>query len=125
MSIAVELRDLAAAIERYGPTAYLLTGGEDGRPHISHVPVSLGADGDQPVLSVPAGGRTVRNATARPLLALLWPPVEPDGFSLIVDATAPADVDPATDTLVLAPTGGVLPRPAAAGGSDCRPVPLS
>ena len=70
-----------------------------------------------------AGRRTVGNAAARPAVALLWPPAEPGGYSLIVDG----DATTADDRLVVAPTKAVLHRPgppppaAAASGctSDC------
>ncbi|HEV8296404.1 MAG TPA: pyridoxamine 5'-phosphate oxidase family protein [Acidimicrobiales bacterium] len=123
MSIPVELTDLTAAMARYGPAAFLLTGGDDGRPHVSHVLV----DREGSRLVVPSGGRTARNASARPLVALLWPPVEPGGFSLIVDAEAASADD---GRLGLVPTRAVLHRPAgtatgeAVDFTDCRPLEL-
>jgi hypothetical protein len=119
MSIAVELEELRAQIEQFG-TAYVLTVSDDGRAH--SVAVSVGWRGDE--LVVPAGRTTSRNATARPLVALLWPPTTADGYSLIVDATFVAGVEiPGGHELTVHPTKAVLHRPAPSGvGSDCKPV---
>lgn len=128
MSIPVELAELAAAMERYGTAAFALTTGEDGRPHATHVPVTVSADG----LRLVVGRRTAANVGARPGLTLLWPAVEPDGYSLIVDGTgavaAAGDVDP---VVTVVPTRAVLHRPApqpAAGSdgrrNDCVPIDL-
>ena len=118
MSIAVGLDELRAKIAEFTTDAYLLTVSDDGRAHSVAVPVRW--DGDE--LVIDAGGTTRRNATARPLVALLWPPPEPGGFSLIVDA-AVERVDGDAEVVVLTPTRAVLHRPApAGGGSDCAPV---
>ena len=84
--------------------------------------VSVGWRGDE--LVVPAGRTTSRNATARPLVALLWPPTTAEGYSLIVDATFVAGAEiPGGHELTLRPTKAVLHRPAPSGvGSDCKPV---
>ncbi len=119
MSIAVGLDELRAQIEHFG-TAYVLTVSDDGRAH--SVAVSVGWRGDD--LVVPAGRTTSRNATARPLVALLWPPTTADAYSLIVDATfvAGAEIEGGQE-LTLRPTKAVLHRPAPSGvGSDCTPV---
>jgi len=105
VSIAVALTELAAAADPFGDTAFLATGGEDGRPHISHVRVHF-ADNR---ITLQAGRRSRANAADRPRVVVLWPPHEPDGFSLIVDADAAAG---AGDDLVLTPTSAVLHRPA-------------
>ncbi len=118
MSIAVGLDELRARIDEFTTDAYLLTVSDDGRSHSVAVPVRW--DGDH--LVADAGGTTRRNATARPLVALLWPPPERGGFSLIVDADV-AGVDDENEVVVLAPTRAVLHRPAPSGdGSDCAPV---
>ena len=116
---------LGAEIERFGATAYVLCGGADGRPHISHATVTL----DGGALHFAAGRRSAANMTERPLVAVLWPPFEPGGFSLIVDAVAEVH----ENGVRLVPTNAVLHRPApvpspAAEGdpivpaSECRPV---
>ena len=118
MSIAVGLDELRAKIDEFTTDAYLLTVSDDGRAHSVAVPVRW--DGDE--LVIDAGGTTRRNATARTLVALLWPPPERGGFSLIVDADV-VRVDDDTEVVVLAPTRAVLHRPApSGGGNDCAPV---
>lgn len=121
MSISVDLAALDEAIAAHGGAAFLLTSGDDGRPHVSHVAVHL-RDG---VLEVAAGRRTARNVAARPAAVLLWPPVEPGGYSLIVDVQATVDGELAR----CAPERAVLHRPApqvtadpSTCGHDCRPV---
>jgi hypothetical protein len=117
VSIAVGLEELRARIDEFTADAYVLTVSDDGRAH--SVAVAVGWDGDELVIA--SGGTTRRNATARPLVALLWPPPERGGYSLIVDAEV-ARVDDAAEVVVLAPTRAVLHRPAPGGGSDCAPV---
>lgn len=116
MSVPVELPDLAAAIEKYGPSAYFLTTRDDGRPHVGHLPVRW--DGND--LVVDLGRGAAHNIVERPASVLLWPPVEAGGFSLIVDVMATADGNVAR----LVPERAVLHRPAPNGGTghDCSPV---
>ena len=83
MSIAVGLDELRSTIEEFATDAYLLTVGDDGRAHSVAVPMQLGWRRARR----PAGRTTVANAQARALVALLWPPPERGGYSLIVDAT--------------------------------------
>jgi hypothetical protein len=119
MSIPVSLDALRDEISRFG-FAYLLTVSADDRPHSTAVTVQWDAD----ELVVPAGNRTVANATDRPLVSLVWPPTEDEGFSLIVDADATSSTTTADGKrwLRLRPTSAVLHRPASSGGSDCVPV---
>lgn len=125
MSIPVAIDDLVEATKERG-WAYLLTVRDDLRPHV--VAVTPVWDGD--VLTMDVGRGTARNAAERPAISLCYPPVEPDGYSLIVDGTAGA---PADGTLRFSPTGAVLHRPAPSGaggsstgcGNDCEPVGTS
>jgi hypothetical protein len=117
MSIAVGLDELRARIRDFTTDTYLLTVSDDGRAH--SVAVAVGWEGDELVIS--SGGTTRRNATARPLVALLWPPPERGGYSLIVDAEV-ARVDDDAEVVALVPTRAVLHRPAPGGGSDCATV---
>ncbi len=120
MSIAVALDDLREQMAAFTTDAYFLTVRDDGRAHSVAVPVRW--EGDE--LVVPAGTTTAKNAQARPLVALLWPPPERGGYSLIVDA----DVVSTTSAedgheVTLRPTRAVLHRPAPSGtGNDCAPV---
>ena len=117
MSIAVGLDELRARIDEFTSDAYLLTVSDDGRAHS----VAVGVQWEDDELVISSGGTTRRNATARPLVALLWPPPERGGFSLIVDAEV-ARVDDDAEIVALVPTRAVLHRPAPGGGSDCAPV---
>jgi Pyridoxamine 5'-phosphate oxidase len=120
VSIAVSLDELRAQMEEFSTDAYLLTVRDDGRAHSVAVPVRWVGD----TLVVPAGATTAANAAARPLVALLWPPPERGGYSLIVDAdvVATAEVDGGHE-VTLRPTRGVLHRPAPSGtGNDCSPL---
>lgn len=122
MSVPVSLDRLRDEIGVFGPSAYALTTGADGRPHA--VLTAVGWSGDR--LALPAGARTAANAGERPHVALLWPPTEAGGYSLIVDG----DAEVAGGHLLVAPTKAVLHRSAAAGaeppregcGSDCVPL---
>jgi hypothetical protein len=114
MSIAVALEELRRTIDGFPGDPYLLTVGDDGRSH--SVAAAPRWEGDE--LVVPAGRTSRANATARPLVVLLWPPPAHGEFSLIVDATARTD----GDDVVLAPTRAVLHRRAVGGGNDCAPL---
>ncbi len=130
MTIPVELAGLQERIEEFGPRGYLLTVGPDGRPHS----VGVGVRWVDNLLATAPGNATLANAAARPLVALLWPPFAPGGYSLIVDAEVVTAIGAGQgDNLVtLRPTKAVLHRPAedlAAGGalrpgctSDCVSV---
>jgi hypothetical protein len=78
------------------------------------------------VITAEGGNRTRANAAARPLVSIVWAPIEALGYSLIVDGDAAVD----GESLTITPTRAVLHRSApppgeatSACGSDC--VPLS
>ncbi|MDQ3738275.1 MAG: pyridoxamine 5'-phosphate oxidase family protein [Actinomycetota bacterium] len=119
MSTSVDPDDLASTIERYG-FAYLVTIGERGAHVLAVAPVMSDS-----VLVVGGVGRHSRaNATDRPDVTLVWPPVDPGDFSLIVDGSASVE----GSTITVTPTGGILHRPAPTAdgtgraGSDCAPI---
>jgi hypothetical protein len=121
MSIKVDLDQLAGALADF-TCAYLITVGDDYRAHTVAVQPVL-VDG---VLDVGAIGKSTRsNAAAHPDVTVVWPPREPDGYTLIVDGTGRL----AEDALTVAPTRAVLHRPAAPGAAtkpgclhDCVPL---
>lgn len=121
MSIAVpldRLRDEIAGLDR---APYLLTVSSEGRPHAVAVGVTVAQD----ALVLSAGRRTTANAARSPLVSLVWPPTEPDGYSLIVDG----DASVVEESIRVTPTGAVFHRPGPAPegspatcGSDCVPL---
>ena len=126
MSIPVEPADIGKQMEQFGTAAYVLTVRDDATPHIAHLDMRL--DGD--VLRCGASRSAAANVEQRPTISLLWPPFEPGGYSMIVDAEArTVDGDEGLE-LELRPTSGVLHRPATPAtpatnpncGSDCAPL---
>jgi hypothetical protein len=106
MSQPVALERLRNEIQRFACAPYLLTVGDDGRPHAVVVTVAW----EGAALTLDVGKRSASNAAARSRVSLLWPPNEPGGYSLIVDGSASSDGARITVT----PTRAVLHRPAAA-----------
>ena len=125
MSIPVDLNVLEAKTGEYG-WAYLLTVGDDMRPKI----VACPPDWHDGVMCFAAGGGSARNSVVRPAVTVTFPPLEPDGYTLIVDGDATVDESGAMPRVRVAPTGAVLHRPAPAGftnaatgcSHDCAPV---
>ena len=125
MSIPVDLAELATAIEGYG-WAYLLTVRDDRRPHV--VAVSPVWSDDTLVFEVGRG--SAANAANGREVTLCYPPIEADGYSLIVDGVASVDAASASATIAFTPSKAVLHRPAPVGfegsptgcASDCLPL---
>jgi hypothetical protein len=105
VSIVVALDDLAGEVAAR-EWCYLISTRTDGRPHA--VAVRPEMDG---VIVVGVGNSTRANVSERPLVTLVWPPVEPDGYSLIVDGTVNV-TDADHNTVTITPTWAVLHRPA-------------
>lgn len=105
MSIPVDLDRLAEALTEYR-FAYLLTTGDDLRPHAVMATPKL-HDGHLHVSS--PGRHTSANVAARPTIALVWPPERDTGYSLIVDADATIQ----DDALRAKPTRALFHRSAA------------
>lgn len=118
----VDLERLAAALPDFR-FAYLITADDDYRVHTVTVEPQLrGSSLDVGLI----GGRTRENLARRGEVTLLWPPAEPDGYSLIVDGQAEVgESDGETVRLHVAPTRALLHRnadsPSAAKGClhDC------
>jgi len=124
VSVPVPLDRLRTAVEERGSTAYLLTVGDDGRPHAVHGTVRWEGD----VLATDVGSWSAANASARPSVSLLYP-VRSDGdHSLIIDGTAAVVADGETRRLRITPTRAVLhrpartPDPASPCSADCVPL---
>ena len=127
MSIPVELAELSDALQGLERAPYLLTVGDDGRAHC--VAVAWRWHDDE--LELEPGNRTLANASARPLVSLVWPPDEVGGYSLIVDAdvTHTTRSESGDNVLRVRPTRAVLHRPATQAspapdgcGADCVPL---
>jgi hypothetical protein len=99
MSIPVDIEDLPEAMARFAG-AYLLTT-VDGRVKVVHARPAL-VDG---VLRIESPGRgSLAKATANPVVTLVWPPLESDGPTLLVDGAAVVD----GDAVLVTPETGVL-----------------
>ncbi len=126
MSIPVEPADIGKQMEQFGNAAYVLTVRDDATPHIAHLAMRL--DGD--VLRCGASRSAAANVAQRPTISVLWPPYEPGGYSMIVDAVARTADGADGLELELRPTNGVLHRPATPAtpatnpnySSDCAPL---
>jgi len=122
MSIAVDVADLARALQGFG-AGYLLTT-KGGNVKVVTVEPTV-TDG---VVLVESPGRgTLANLADNPALTLVFPPLESKGFTLLVDGTA----EVSGDDVRVTPTGAVLHRPASHAdgppapdgcGNDCAPV---
>jgi hypothetical protein len=114
MSIPVAVADLARALEEFAAGYLLTTTG--GTVKVVTVEPRL-SDG---VLLVEAPGRgTVANLAQNAAVTLVFAPLEPRGFTLLVDGTG----EVAGDDVRVTPTGAVLHRPAM--HADGPPPPLS
>ena len=126
MSIPVAPADIGLQMESFGAEAYLVTVRDDATPHVAHLVMRL--DGE--VLRCAASRSAAANVAERPNISVLWPPHEPGGYSMIVDAVARKINAEDGEELELRPTSGVLHRPAtpataaaeSARGSDCAPL---
>lgn len=103
MSIPVKLADLATALEDFG-AGYLLTADDRGR--VKAVTVEPELAGGVLLVTRPGKG-TVANLAANPAATLVFPPGEPRGFSLLVDATG----EVTGEDVRVTPSEAVLHRP--------------
>lgn len=103
MGTKVDLNGLATTLEDYS-YAYLVTTGENGRPHAVAVRTGLI---DTRVHVGGFGWRSRANVLEQPIVALVYPPAAVGGYSLIVDGSATVD----GDGLIVDPTVAVLHRP--------------
>lgn len=122
MSVRVDPNELGEQLGVYGRAPFLVTTAADLRPHTTHVVVEF-RDG---TLAAQVGRKTAANVAAHPLVSLLWPAIEPGGYSLIVDGAATAMTDAANEThsVHIEVTAAVLHRNAQPAGyqADCQPL---
>ncbi len=125
---AVAAPALADVIAEYGCNAYLLTVAEKS-PHTSFVSVTL----ESGVLRCVLGNSAAKNIALAPNVSLFWPPLEPNGYALIVNGSADGQCDSrGVTTATIMPSKCVLhragPKPLDSDGpcaSDCRRVRLA
>lgn len=102
------MAELPAEIVSRG-AGYLLSSVMDSRPHAAHLRFEVAAADDQVELRAKAGRTARANCEQRPAVTMLWPSVEPDGYSLIVDGEARIADD---EHVVITAVSAVLHRPA-------------
>jgi hypothetical protein len=124
MSIPVEVGDLGKALEGFG-AGYLLTTSDSAKVKVVTVEPSVTDDGLW--IEAPGNG-TLANLAGNAVVTLVFPPLQPRGFTLLVDGTAEVNGEDVRVT----PSGAVLHRPASHAdgppapegcGNDCAPIP--
>jgi hypothetical protein len=121
MGKTVQLPDVRAQIDRYGPLASLVTVGGDLAPHIGTVLVEVTDEG----IEARVGSTTRGNVQAHRAVTLAWLRDE-DDYQLILDGTATAGDDVGDDGLypmTITVDRGILHR--VAGRADAGPSCLA
>jgi len=123
MSIPVDVADLARALEDF-EAGYLLTVSAASTVKVVTVEPTLT---DGALLATTPGKGTLANLADNTAVTLVFPPLQPRGFTLLVDGTA----EVTGDDVRIVPSGAVLHRPASHAdgppapggcGHDCAPV---
>lgn len=122
MSVSVPLPELAEELGRRSMPAYVMTSTGAKAPHASAAFLRF----DGRVLIAGCGDTMAGNLATQPSASVIVPPDEPDGYTLIVDATATV-VSAEEREVHLRPTGAVLHRPGPGSGGtgcghDCQPL---
>jgi len=120
VSVTVDLAEIAEQLDRFGRAPYLLTTGDGGCPHATHIVVQVAGG----TFECAVGRKTAANVAATPDVCLLWAPHEPGGYSLIVDGRAVQDVDAGEGIVRIEPVRAVLHRNALGDGYQADCVPL-
>jgi hypothetical protein len=81
VSVKVELERLLEVAADFGTVAMLLTTDADGRPRAAATSVAWAGE----VAHARAGAKSLANATARPLVSVLYPAPPGQRFALLVD----------------------------------------
>ncbi len=122
MSIPVEIGDLKGALADFG-SGYLLST-TDGRVKV----VTIDPEYDGASLLVAGPGRgTLANLAGNAAVTVVFPPVEPKGYTLLVDGVAEITgedvrVTPGTAVLHRPRSHADGPLPPDGCGHDCAPV---
>jgi Pyridoxamine 5'-phosphate oxidase len=103
MSIPVDLAGLETALADFGP-GYLLTVDGDGAVKVVTVEPSVD---DGALLVAGPGKGTLANLAGNARVSLVFPPVQPKGFTLLVDGSA----EVMGQDVRVTPSGAVLHRP--------------
>jgi hypothetical protein len=115
MSVKVELGELATTLADFD-VAYLVTVSDEGRSHV----LSVWAEPTDDGLVVDGVGRhTQANAIAHPDVTLVFPPLEPGGYTLLVDGRASVD----ETTVTITPAKAILHRAAVAPDAQTDAAP--
>ncbi|WP_028658502.1 hypothetical protein [Nocardioides insulae] len=122
MSIPVQIDDLKSALTDFG-SGYLLTT-NDGRVKV--VTVDPEYDGTRLLVTGPGRG-TLSNLAGNDVVTLVFPPLRPKGYSLLIDGTARPEgedvrVEPASAVLHRPRSHADGPVPDDGCGHDCAPV---
>lgn len=103
MGNPVDIQALAKAIADFD-FAYLITIADGDRIHTSAVKPTI--EGENLCVHAPSS-RVQANTAQRSNVSLIWPPREPNGYSLIVDGVALLE----GDNLSVTPSRAILHRP--------------
>lgn len=109
----MSIPELFEQVERWG-WCYLLTVSDGERPHLLALrPTVVGDGAERQLRFVTGGGTAYRNARARPMVTLVFPPGEhSDGYSLVVDGEVTVDDEADAAIVDVRPSGAVLHRSA-------------
>ena len=120
VSVPVALDALRERVAEFGAAAYLVTVGENARPHV----VSVSVEWAHGRLVAGAGRTTSANVAGRPAASLLWPPLADAGYCLIVDGAAEIQAHGDSGVVVIEPSRAVLHRlvDATGDGPSCVTV---
>lgn len=110
MSIPVAVSEIGEQMERFGHSAFVISASSEGHPHL--IDLTLSYDGE--TFGALAGNTCARNVRERPEITMLWPAYEPDGYSMVANATATVNDE---NRLTMTPLTGILHRPASRGKS--------
>ena len=113
MDIDDQILQLQAHTEGRQGLTYLVTTNDNGSPHVAVIRPYW----EMGRLRSHVSDHTQVNIESRPGVSFVWPPDEPDGYTMIVDADAVLLID---DSVSARPIRGVMHRPGEASVADAR-----